>query len=84
MYKVNTIQAYRADEQGVRWMTHAPKDTEHYKHVVLDITSVHLPKGFEYDEDMEQFTKDGEQYELVNENDGAVSLVSASGIIHWF
>lgn len=84
LYKVNTYQAYRADEQGIRWMTNSPSDTVDYKHEVLESTTKHLPKGYTYDEDADQFWHGRSHAQLVNENDGTVSLVSADGITTWF
>lgn len=84
LFKVNFIQAYRADEQGIRWMTHCPHDTVDYKHEIEETVVKHLPKGFTYNDEDETFWKNGVRYTFVNENDGSVSLVSADGIIEWF
>ena len=84
MYKVNTYEAYRMDEQGVRWMTHAPSDTLYYKCEIEECMDIPLPEGFRFDEEDETFWKGNVNYELVNENDGSVSLVSAEGIVSWF
>lgn len=84
MYRVNTYEAYRMDEQGVRWMPHSPSDTQYYKHEVEECMDIKLPKGFIFSHEDETFWKGNVNYELVNENDGSVSLVSADGIVSWF
>lgn len=84
LYLVNTYEAYLEDEKGKRWMLHCPCDTVEYKHEVEEYTTKHLPKGVFYDEDDESFYDGKDDYTLVNEADGSVSLVSAEKIIHWF
>ena len=60
LYKVNTSEAYRADEQGIRWFENEPKDSTYYKHEVLEEKEFVLP-----DE-----VKDGEHFEVHTEKDG--------------
>lgn len=59
LYKVNVYQAYRADEEGIRWFTYKPSDTEHYKHEILDEVEKELPKGITYDEELMSFDDNG-------------------------
>lgn len=84
LYKVNVYQAYRADEEGVRWFPHKPSDTEYYKHEILDEIEKELPEGVTYDEKFMLFDDNGYDCQMVNENDGSVSLVSSERIIKWF
>ena len=84
LYKVNVYQAYRADEEGVRWFTYKPSDTEHYKHEILDEVEKALPKGITYDEEFMPFDDNGHDCQMVDEHDGSVSLVSSERIIEWF
>lgn len=84
LYKVNVYQAYRADEEGIRWFTYKPSDTEYYKHEILEEVEKELPEGITYDKEFMTFSDRGHDYQLVNENNGSVSLVSSERIIEWF
>ena len=84
LYKVNVYQAYRADEEGIRWFTHKPSDNEYYKHEILDEIEKELPEGITYDEEFMTFSDNGSDCQLVNETNGSVSLVSSERIIDWF
>lgn len=81
LYKVNTYQAYRADEQGVRWFTYKPCDTIDYKCEIVDEVEVELPKGITYDEILMSFDDRGHDCQLITENDGSALLVSSERII---
>ena len=84
LYKVNIYNAYRADEEGVRWFTYEPTDNEYYKHEILDEIEKELPEGITYDEEFMLFDDNGYDCVMVNEKDGSVSLVSSERIIKWF
>ena len=84
LYKVNVYQAYRADEEGIRWFTYKPSDTEYYKHEILEEVEKELPEGITYDKEFMTFRDRGHGGQLVNENNGSVSLVSSERIIEWF
>lgn len=84
LYKVNVYQAYRADEEGIRWFTYKPSDTEYYKHEILEEVEKELPEGITYDKEFMTFSDRGHGCQLVNENNGSVSLVSSERIIEWF
>lgn len=84
LFKVNVYQAYRADETGVRWLTHEPSDDINYKSEILEETEKELPSGITYDDKFEQFSDNGHDCTLVNENDGTVWLVSADRMVKWF
>lgn len=81
LYKVNVYQAYRADEQGVRWFTYKPSDTTDYKSEIVDEIEVELPKGITYDETFMSFDDRGHDCQLITENDGSALLVSSERII---
>lgn len=83
LYKVNVYQAYRADEQGIRWFTSRPIDTEYYKHEILEEIESELPEGITYDNNSMTFSDQGHDCQMVNERDGSVSLVSSQRIIEW-
>ena len=84
LYKVNVYQAYRADEEGVRWFTYKPTDTDSYKHEILEEVEKELPTGIFYDDESMTFSDNGHDCQMVNENDGSVSLVSSERIVNWF
>lgn len=84
LYKVNFYQAYRADEEGVRWLTSVPTDDVYYKSEIIEETEKELPSGITYDEKFNQFCDNGQDCTLVNENDGTVWLVSADRMVKWF
>lgn len=84
LYQVKTTDAYRMDEQGIRWMTHVPYDTRYYKYEMLDCKTEHLPAGFTFDAESENFFDGDLPAEMVNENDGSVSLVSSERNCKWF
>ena len=84
LYKVNVYQAYRADEEGIRWFTYKPSDTEYYKHEILEEVEKELLEGITYDKEFMTFSDRGHDCQLVNENNGSVSLVSSERIIEWF
>ena len=72
LYKVNVYQAYRADEEGVRWFTYKPSDTEYYKHEILDEVEKELPKGITYDDEFMRFDDNG--YDRGNEGKNTGNL----------
>lgn len=84
LYQVNITNAYRMDEKGTKWMTHIPHNTEYYKYEEVDRKTEHLPAGFTYDKDSETFFDGKNPAEMVNENDGSVSLVSSERMVKWF
>lgn len=84
LYKVNVYQAYRADEEGVRWFTYKPTDTVYYKYEILEEVEKRLPIGIYYDDEFMTFSDNGLDCQMVTENDGSVSLVSSDRIIDWF
>lgn len=45
LYLIDTIEAYRADEQGKCWSPEMPKDTIDYKHNVVEERIFALPAG---------------------------------------
>lgn len=45
IYRVNTLEAYRADECGIRFSLNEPVDTIDYKHEYKKI-EIELPEGF--------------------------------------
>lgn len=81
LYKVNTYQAYRADEEGIRWFTYKPSDTIDYKCEIVEEVEVELPKGVTYDENFMRFDDRGNDCQLITENDGSALLVSSERII---
>ena len=83
LYKVRIYQAYRADEEGVRWFTYKPNDTSDYKHEIVDEVEVELPDGISYNEALMSFDDKGHDCQLVTEKDGSASLVSSERIIKW-
>ena len=84
LYKVNVYQAYRADEEGIRWFTYEPSDTEYYKHEILEVVEKDLPEGITYDDNSMEFCDNGHDCQMVNERNGSVTLVSSERIIDWF
>ena len=84
LYKVNVYQAYRADEEGTRWFTHKPTDTDSYKHEILEEVEKELPTGIFYDDESMTFSDNGHDCQMVSEKDGSVSLVSSERIVNWF
>lgn len=84
LYKVNVYQAYRADEKGIRWFTYKPTDTDYYKYEILEEVEKELPTGIFYDDESMTFSDNGHDCQLVNENDGSVSLISSERIVNWF
>ena len=83
LYKVNIYQAYRADEQGIRWFTDKPADTEYYNHEIMEEREVKLPEGITYDSERMAFSDRGHDCQMVTEKDGSLSLVSPERIIDW-
>ena len=81
LYKVNVYQAYRADEKGVMWFTYKPTDTESYKYEILEEIEKELPTGIIYDNKSMTFYDNGNDCQMVEENDGTVNLVSSERII---
>lgn len=84
LYKVNVYQAYRADEEGIRWFTYEPNDTEYYKYEIVEVVEKDLPEGITYDEDSREFCDNGHDCQMVNERNGSLVLVSSERIIDWF
>ena len=84
LYKVNVYQAYRADEEGTRWFTYKPTDTDSYKHEILEEVEKELPTGIFYDDESMTFSDNGHDCQMVSEKDGSVSLVSSERIVNWF
>lgn len=66
VYQINIYEAYRMDEQGVRFMFHMPDNTIYYKHEVMGVKDFRFPSW-----------PDGE---LVTEDNNSFSFVSADGI----
>lgn len=66
VYKVNIYEAYRMDEEGIRYMFQKPKDTLYYKHEILGNKDFRFPDW-----------KDGE---IVTDDDCTFSYVSSEGI----
>lgn len=66
IYKIYIYEAYRMDEEGIRFMTVIPNDTISYKHEILGVKEVRFPAW-----------KDGE---IVTEDDNTFSFVSSEGI----
>lgn len=67
LYKVNTTEAYRADEQGQRWTTEIPHDTIAYKHEVLDSLKVLVPANIGY-------------FDVVTDTDGTILFANADHV----
>lgn len=84
MFKVNMSKAYMASECGTRWMTSVPSNDVYYYSETLEERDIELPEGFEYNAESHTFWKGDTNYELVNENDGSVLLVSVNDIVEWF
>lgn len=80
-YKVNVYQAFRADEEGVRWFTHEPSDDLHYKHETLEEKEIELPNGITYDDKFEWFSDNGHDCALVTEKDGSLWLISCERMV---
>lgn len=66
VYQINIYEAYRMDEQGVRFMFHVPEDTTYYKHEVMGEKDYRFPAW-----------TDGV---LVTEGNNSFSFVSVNGI----
>ena len=81
LFKVNVYQAYRAEEEGVRWFSYKPTDTLYYKHEILDEEEKELPEGITYDEGSRIFSDNGNECQMITHNNGSVSLVSSERII---
>ena len=67
LYKVNTTESYRADEQGIGWTTEIPQDTIYYKHNVLDCLKVLVPANIGY-------------FDVVTDTDGSILLTNADHV----
>ena len=86
LYLVNTYEAYRADEIGVKASIHEPIDTIDYKHEVIAEDEIILPIGFELCETSghgQEFFHGDNPCEMVTEQTSygyVTSLVSSEGI----
>ena len=83
-YEVHFYQTYRADECGTRWLPFMPSDSVYQKSEILQEREVTLPDGVTYNKDTNIFAYKGKYCELVNEEDGTVSLVTDEEIINLF
>ena len=84
LFKVNVYQAYRADENGVRWFLYEPCDNVYYKCEILEEVEKELPKGITYDDFTMTFDDNGHDCQMVTDYDGYVYLVSSERIVKWF
>lgn len=84
LFKVNVYQAYRADEEGIRWFLYEPSDNIHYKVEILDENEIELPNGITYDEFTMTFDDNGHDCQMVQDYDNHVYLVSSERIVKWF
>lgn len=84
LFKVNVYQAYRADEEGMRWFTYIPSDDVYYKYQLIEEVEMELPKGITYDDETMTFDDNGHDCQMVYDYDGYVYLVSAERMIQWF
>lgn len=81
LYKVNIYQAYRADEQGIRWFAYNPSDTTDYKHEIMSEIEIELPKGITYDKEFNRFDDNNHECQLITEKDGSAWLVSSDRMV---
>lgn len=84
LFKVNVYQAYRADEEGIRWFTYIPSDDVYYKYQLIEEVEKELPKGITYDDETMTFNDNGHDCQMVYDHDSYVYLVSAERMIQWF
>ncbi len=84
LFKVNVYQAYRADEEGIRWFTYIPSDDVYYKYQLIEEVEMELPKGITYDDKTMTFDDNGHDCQMVYDYDSYVYLVSAERMIQWF
>ena len=84
LFKVNVYQAYRADEEGIRWFTYIPSDNVYYKCQLIEEVEKELPKGITYDDFTMTFDDNGHDCQMVTDYDGYVYLVSSERLIKWF
>lgn len=76
VYKINQYEAYRADEQGVRYSINAPgNDTEYYKSEV-ETFDIELPDGFTVFKNIlgDKILRYGENEVLIGEDEKGVYL----------
>lgn len=84
LFKVNVYQAYRADEEGIRWFTYIPSDDVYYKYQLIEEVEMELPKGITYDDETMTFDDNGHDCQMVYDYDSYVYLVSAERMVQWF
>ena len=84
LFKANVYQAYRADEEGIRWFTYIPSDNVYYKCQLIEEVEKELPKGITYDDFTMTFDDNGHDCQMVTDYDGYVYFVSAERIVKWF
>lgn len=84
LFKANVYQAYRADEEGIRWFTYIPSDNVYYKCQLIEEVEKELPKGITYDDFTMTFDDNGHDCQMVTDYDGYVYLVSSERIVKWF
>ena len=84
LFKANVYQAYRADEEGIRWFTYIPSDNVYYKCQLIEEVEKELPKGITYDDFTMTFDDNGHDCQMVTDYDGYVYLVSSERLIKWF
>ena len=84
LFKANVYQAYRADEEGIRWFLYEPCDNVYYKCEILEEVEKELPKGITYDDFTMTFDDNGHDCQMVTDHDGYVYLVSSERMIKWF
>lgn len=69
LYKIDTYEAYRADEKGVGWYDYVPNDTAYYKHDVieeLDVENINEAFNLYTDDDGKPFVETADNILCLN------------------
>lgn len=69
LYKINTYEAYRADEKGIHWADEIIEDSIYYKHEVLEeleVEDLAKPYAIHTDEDGKPFVETADNILCLN------------------